>query len=465
MLKILGVSGMVWLHKSAVAATCTPTTPTVTEGPYWVDEQLFRSDVRTDPSTGALRAGVPLDLTIKVVNSAAACAPLVGAYVDIWHCDAIGIYSDESTYNPGGGTGNVNTTGQRFLRGYQITDDQGQVLFETIYPGWYSGRTIHIHARIRTHDGSTVLTDFVTQIFFDEATNNLVMAQAPYNSRTSARDTLNATDMVYTGAQNRTLMLATLTPRTAGSGYAAAIEIDINASVGALAAPVIGPNAVVNAGSGAPGAAPGTWVSIFGTNLAGASYTLGASDVVDNNLPTSLQNVSVQIDGKAAFLDYVSPGQINVLIPEDSNSGSVTLTVSGTNGTSGAAKVTLQPMLPGLFAQGGYASAFRPSDGATPTANVPVTAGDILEIFGTGFGPTSPRVASGLIFSGGAATENTVTVKIGGIDALVLWSGMIGAGLYQINVVVPAGLAAGDNAIVASVGGYSTQSTAMLKVA
>src|ERR1700760_1482248 len=77
------------------AATCVPSTPTVTEGPYWVDEKLFRSDIRTDPATGVARAGVPLTLVINVQNlSGSSCSPLTGAWVDVWHCDAKGIYSD-----------------------------------------------------------------------------------------------------------------------------------------------------------------------------------------------------------------------------------------------------------------------------------------------------------------------------------------------------------------------------------
>jgi protocatechuate 3,4-dioxygenase beta subunit len=92
--------------EAADAVTCVASTPTVTEGPYWVDEKLFRSDIRTDPTTGVARSGIPLTLTITVQNmsSSSSCSPLAGAYVDIWHCDAKGIYSDESTYNPGGGT-------------------------------------------------------------------------------------------------------------------------------------------------------------------------------------------------------------------------------------------------------------------------------------------------------------------------------------------------------------------------
>jgi protocatechuate 3,4-dioxygenase beta subunit len=212
------------LPSEAATVACVPVTPQVTQGPYWVDEKLFRSDIRTDPATGVARQGLPLTLTINVVNeNGSVCSPLAGAWVDIWHCDAIGIYSDEPAYNPGGGTGTVVTSGQRFLRGYQITDGNGQVQFTTIYPGWYSGRTIHIHARIRTFSGSNVLTDFVSQIFFDDTTSNQVLATAPYSSRTTPRDTTNTNDMVYTQAQNPARMLAALTKTD--SGYSAAITM------------------------------------------------------------------------------------------------------------------------------------------------------------------------------------------------------------------------------------------------
>src|SRR4051794_6041389 len=196
--------------EAADTLACVQQTPTVTEGPYWVDEKLFRSDIRTDPNTGAARAGIPLALTINVQNiGGGACATVPGAYVDIWHCDAKGIYSDEGTYNPGGGTGTVNTSGQKFLRGYQITDENGKVTFTTIYPGWYSGRTIHIHFRVRTYNGNTVLGNFVSQIFFDDAVNNVALASSAY-ARSTARDTTNSSDMVYRVANNDR-MLAPIT--------------------------------------------------------------------------------------------------------------------------------------------------------------------------------------------------------------------------------------------------------------
>ena len=106
-------------------------------------------------------------MSLKIIgidSATGSCVPLTGAWVDIWHCNAVGIYSDESSYNPGGGAGVVTTTGQRFLRGYQITHANREVKFTTIYPGWYMGRTIHIHVRIRTWSNSSdtsTLSDYV----------------------------------------------------------------------------------------------------------------------------------------------------------------------------------------------------------------------------------------------------------------------------------------------------------------
>ena len=115
--------------------------PQLTEGPYFVDERLNRSDIRPDPTTGSVEPGVPLVLRFNVSRvSGNSCAALAGAFVDIWHCDAAGNYSDIS-----GGAGQGNTLGQKFLRGYQVTDSGGAVEFQTIYPGWYPGRATHIH--------------------------------------------------------------------------------------------------------------------------------------------------------------------------------------------------------------------------------------------------------------------------------------------------------------------------------
>jgi uncharacterized protein (TIGR03437 family) len=453
---------------------CVAATPQVTEGPYWVDEKLFRSDIRTDPATGVARPGVPLALTINVQNSSGSgCVPLAGAYVDIWHCDAIGIYSDEPAYNPGGGTGTVVTSGQRFLRGYQITDDKGQVQFLTIYPGWYSGRTIHIHVRVRTYSGNTTLSNDVTQIFFDEATNNVVMAQAPYSGRTTPRDTTNSNDNVYAGAQNPSRMLATLTQ--SGLGYAAAITLGVTMQTAAASAPAISSGGVAEAAGGSAGVTPGSWTSIYGSGLASATRTLSASDVVNNTLPTTLGGVGVKIDGKDAYPYFVSSTQINVLAPADSNLGSVLVTVTNSAGTSSAVAATMQSVLPGLFTASNYVRAVGPSDGVIvngtgaaeggAAVTAAAKAADILELYGTGFGPATGAPDAGQVFTGAYPTTNAVTVTIGGQPAAVSFAGLVGPGLYQINVAVPTGLAAGDNPIVATVAGLKSQATALLKIA
>lgn len=147
--------------------------PKLTEGPVFVDDDLNRSDVRSDPSNGAISEGTQLDLTFSVSRIAnGTCMPLADAQVDIWQCDANGIYSDTSELG-------MDTVGQKFLRGHQSTNENGIAHFTTIYPGWYEGRAVHIHIKIRTEDGY----DFTSQVFFEDTLTDEVFAQAPYNSR------------------------------------------------------------------------------------------------------------------------------------------------------------------------------------------------------------------------------------------------------------------------------------------
>ncbi len=404
-----------------------------------MDEKLFRSDIRTDPTTGVARAGIPLTFTIAVQNSTGSnCGPLAGALVDVWHCDSKGIYSDESAYNPGGGTGTVVTTGQKFLRGYQVTDDNGEVRFTTIYPGWYSGRTIHIHVRVRTYSGTTLLDNYVTQLFFDDTVSNAVLASSAY-SRTTSRDTLNSNDMVYEGAHNPSRMLMQVTQ--SDSGYTGAITLGVTMKTAASILPSITAGGVANAASGIAGIAPGAWISIFETNLASATRTLAASDIVSNTLPATLGGVSVQIDGKSAYPYYVSPTQINVLSPADSNLGSLPVTVTNAAGTSSAIMATMQAVRPGLFTLSNYVRALRPSDGAIvngtgnaesgSTVSAAAKAGDVLELFGTGFGPTTPAADPSQLFSGAYPTTNSVTVTIGGVAAVVSFAGLTGPALTR----------------------------------
>jgi protocatechuate 3,4-dioxygenase beta subunit len=177
--------------------------PELTEGPYFVDEKINRSDIRED------REGVPLTLRFNVAQvSGAACAALQGAQVDVWHCDAAGAYSDVAQNN---------TTGEKFLRGYQTTDTSGQATFVTIFPGWYQGRAIHIHFKIRSGQ-----REFTSQLFFDDATINTILARAPYRGR-GAPDTSNEADNIY-GQSSGRLTLA-LTPD--GSGFSGSFDIGL----------------------------------------------------------------------------------------------------------------------------------------------------------------------------------------------------------------------------------------------
>jgi protocatechuate 3,4-dioxygenase beta subunit len=186
--------------------------PALTEGPYFVDEKLNRSDIRTDPSDGSATPGTPLKLAFRVARlGTAGCTAFPGATIDVWHCNAAGVYSDVSANS---------TVGKKFLRGYQTTDANGAATFTTIYPGWYQGRAVHIHFKIRTPDGK----DFTSQLFFDEALTDKVYAQAPYSSRSGTRLKNTGDDIFRQGGSD---LLLDVTPD--GQGYATTFEIGVQA--------------------------------------------------------------------------------------------------------------------------------------------------------------------------------------------------------------------------------------------
>lgn len=187
----VGLFGMSSLTRAL--GECNPTAPQ-TEGPFWVDEMLNRSDIRSDPATGDLQEGVPLRLSINVSEiQGGSCAPVAGAYVDIWQCNALGVYSNVTGFG-----GDPDTVGQRWLRGYQTTDAHGNARFLTIYPGWYIGRTGHIHLRVRKFSGETTTLNFVSQMYFDDAISDALYASAsPYSSRAGRFPASNAEDFFY----------------------------------------------------------------------------------------------------------------------------------------------------------------------------------------------------------------------------------------------------------------------------
>lgn len=189
--------------------------PELTEGPLFVEEALNRSDIRLDPSNNQMSDGAQLDLTFRVTTVGnGGCTPLEGVQVDVWHCDAQGIYSDTNQLG-------MNTVGQKFLRGYQITDANGIATFTTIYPGWYVGRAVHIHFKMRTGDGY----DFTSQLFFDEALTSDVYKQPPYASRGEPAIKL-AGDGIYRQSGGQMM----LTVETVETGYTATFDVGLQLS-------------------------------------------------------------------------------------------------------------------------------------------------------------------------------------------------------------------------------------------
>jgi protocatechuate 3,4-dioxygenase beta subunit len=226
-LAFLGATGaLLFLGCSDSSATSSDTgdtssscvvRPELTEGPYYVDEELLRSDIRSDPSDGTIRPGALLALTFNVSSAASnACSPLAGAIVDVWHCDALGVYSDVSDPS-------FNTSGKKFLRGYQVTGSDGVARFTTIYPGWYQGRAVHIHFKIRSAASAASAYEFTSQLFFDDSLTDQVHATEPYASK-GQRTLRNSGDGIYNGGGSQLVLDVTGT----ADGYAATFNIALD---------------------------------------------------------------------------------------------------------------------------------------------------------------------------------------------------------------------------------------------
>jgi uncharacterized protein (TIGR03437 family) len=236
-----------------------------------------------------------------------------------------------------------------------------------------------------------------------------------------------------------------------------------NAFVVRLAAP--GPpviTSVLNGASFLPAIEAGSWVTIQGTNLANAypGQTWTTADFVGNNLPTQLAGVSVTIDGKPAFVEYVSPTQINVQAPSDMTTGTVNVIVTNNGQASAPWMAQLLAVAPAFFMSGTSAIASI-LPGYTPvSATAPAMAGDLVVLWGTGFGPTTPPVPAGMIVTGAPVTSTLPVVTIGGVQVPVISSVLTTgtAGLYQITIQLPATVPTGTPAVEASIGRVQTQS-------
>jgi protocatechuate 3,4-dioxygenase beta subunit len=175
--------------------------PEATEGPFYLDDHKIRRDIR------AGKPGLPLTLRLTVLD-VSTCRPIKGAAVDIWHCDAGGVYSGTT----------AQTEDARFLRGIQRTGAKGLAVFRTVYPGWYPGRTVHVHVSVFL-GGNVVHTG---QLYFPDTLTDAVYKRAPY-SRRPARSTRNAADSIYRNGGRR----STLKLTRSGAGYVGSIAMGI----------------------------------------------------------------------------------------------------------------------------------------------------------------------------------------------------------------------------------------------
>jgi protocatechuate 3,4-dioxygenase beta subunit len=286
--------------------------PELTEGPYFVDERLNRSDIRSDSSDGTVKPGVPLQLTFRVTNVTAGCVPLAGAAVDIWHCDALGVYSEF-----GGGAG------EDFLRGYQVTDAKGVATFTTIYPGWYPGRAVHIHFKVRTDLDETTGYEFTSQLFFDETVSDVVFTQQPYVTKGTGR-VKNSGDSIYRAAGSQ-LVLNTV---KSGQGYVATFDIGLEVGNHTVAEPEAGDeegHMFTETGFAVTGDVWTAW-------LGGRSFE---DSVYINGYPiTELRDEKSSTDGKTYKTQWFERARFE-LHPENAAPSNVLLGLLGTAAAAG----------------------------------------------------------------------------------------------------------------------------------
>ncbi|MET7450397.1 intradiol ring-cleavage dioxygenase [Streptomyces sp. NPDC005574] len=219
---------------TSTAGTCMTLMSSVTEGPYHLDGALVRKDITEGKS------GVPLTLRLTVVDATDGCTPVPGAAVEIWHCDAWGYYSGYTTANPGGSAPAESEDGstaddQTYLRGYQIAGAGGVVKFETIFPGWYTPRTCHIHVKVHTggekadgtYEGGKV--NYTGQLFFADDIAEEIFTLQPYAKHSGSYTTLDD-DMVYDGggAASGLLTLKAVHKKDPSKGYKGSLTLAVD---------------------------------------------------------------------------------------------------------------------------------------------------------------------------------------------------------------------------------------------
>lgn len=243
---------------AGTGSECMTLMTSVTEGPYYLDGALVRKDITEGKS------GVPLTLRLTVVDATDGCTPVPGAAVEIWHCDAWGYYSGYTTANPGGSAPAESEDGstaddQTYLRGYQIANGNGVVRFETIFPGWYTPRTCHIHVKVHTggekqdgtYEGGKV--NYTGQFFFDDTVAAEIFTLEPYSRHSGSYTTLD-NDMVYDGggASSGLLTLKAVHKKDPSKGYKGFLTLGVDPDAESTGAGSGGGTPPSDAPTGAP---------------------------------------------------------------------------------------------------------------------------------------------------------------------------------------------------------------------
>ena len=227
---------------------------------------------------------------------------------------------------------------------------------------------------------------------------------------------------------------------------------------------------ILNGADFAPGIAEYTWISVFGANLSSTTRPWNSNDMPGGKLPTALDNVSVTVDGKPAYVAYISPTQINALVAADLTLGPVQVTTSNQGLASAAVTATMETTSPAFFiSKSNYIAALHTNNtvvGPTtlyPNNSTPAAPGETIMLFGTGFGPTTTPIPDGQVITS-AIPMTGVTITVAGAPAQITFQGLVMPGLYQFNVVIPASTPSGDAQVVATVGSSVTPTGTLVNV-
>jgi len=400
-------------------------------------------------------------------------------------CNEIGCHVGTGL-NAGGGSVQISAVGTTYIPG--VTQQINVTVSDPTQRRWGFQFTARLASDSKTRAGILTPLDNTTQVLCTAATlfevtctSNPVLQYIEHTSQGAVTTAVGAGNTFHFN----------WTPPATASGdiilYAAGNAANGNAletgdhiytttlrlsPAAAGAKPVI--SEIVDAENLKAAISPNGFVTIKGTGLATSSREWAGSDFKGNLLPTSVDGTSVKINGKDAFPSYISPTQINALVPVDTTAGPVNVQVTLNGSTSDAGTVQMQPLTPAfiLFNFDKYIAARHADATASllgPTTlfaglTTPAKPGETILLFATGFGPTTPAIVNGQILSGAPRLSSPVTIRFGGDTVIPDFAGLSATGLYQFNVKVPDSAPNGDVSVVATINGLSTQANALITV-